>query len=65
MAIDRADRNSNYVVSCDECGEEMDVTFDDFADAVASLKAEGWKFRKDESGNWEHFCPDCKEKADV
>lgn len=60
MTINRADYHSPYIVSCDNCGEEIDDAFDDFPAAVQALKTEGWKFRKDDDGKWEHFCPACR-----
>lgn len=46
---------------CDECGTELNSGTDDFTDARAVLKKEGWVTAKDEeSGEWEHHCPQCR-----
>lgn len=48
--------------SCDSCSETTEE-FEDFNDAVADLKATGWKFSRDQ-GEWEHTCPGCVKKQE-
>ena len=45
-------------VTCDCCGRELDGIFDDFDEALTSMKANGWKYRKIDD-DWYHYCPEC------
>ena len=45
--------------TCDCCGTQLPPE-DEFMDAVAAKKAEGWKSKK-VAGEWMDFCPDCQE----
>lgn len=49
-----------FSLICDVCGNEAGVLFDDFYDAVAYKKEEGWKSQKCNS-DWEDVCPECQE----
>ena len=51
----------SYILVCDVCGEDAREIFDEFYDAVAYKRWEGWKSRKDEDGEWLDVCPDCQE----
>jgi hypothetical protein len=50
-----------YKLSCDYCEEEEDEDFDEFTDAVAYKKENGYKSIKSKSGTWYEICPDCAE----
>ena len=55
------DNNEGYItIYCDKCDLPTDE-FDDFYEAMASVKANSWKITK-EYGEWQHYCPDCKEE---
>jgi hypothetical protein len=41
---------------CDECGSEQATETDDFGVALARLREEGWVSRKDDDGDWCHYC---------
>ena len=43
---------------CDVCGNKLHYEHD-FHDAIAAKKADGWKSRKDKSGEWEDVCSEC------
>jgi Fe2+ or Zn2+ uptake regulation protein len=58
MSIER--NGIAYTLTCDNCGYEHDDEFDDFDDAVAAKREDGWKSRK-VNGEWEDWCPDCVE----
>lgn len=47
------------VLTCDNCGEELE--FDFFHDAVEFVrdKSNQWRNFKNEIGEWEDRCPDC------
>ena len=55
----RRDAHGEFVVECDECGDELFTNTDGFPDAVEIAKGEGWRARKIE-GEWEHRCSDCE-----
>lgn len=51
---------------CDSCGDENHTEDPDFTSALASIKKEGWIVRKDEDGDWVHFCSKtCAGEPDV
>ena len=50
-------RNGEYILECDECGEEVDG-FDFFDEAVEYAKDEQWTLES-VRGGWENLCPDC------
>lgn len=33
----------------------------DFSEVWDKLKRDGWVCRKDDAGNWCHYCPNCRE----
>lgn len=47
-----------HVFECDDCGETFESDAKDFSDAVAELKAKGWRFYAEERG-WSHRCDGC------
>ena len=47
-----------YTVACDACGKELDGEYEEFADAVDGVKANGWK-TVNNCGMWENYCPEC------
>lgn len=53
------DRQHGFIVfACDSCDESFDSGEDDFAEAWAEAKREGWCARK-VAGEWLHGCPKC------
>jgi hypothetical protein len=58
--IVKTDRDE-FVLSCDNCGDECDEVFEDFYDAV-DYKNEpdnGWRTIKDKNSDWCELCPAC------
>ena len=55
---------NNYYITifCDKCDVYSD-DFDDFSEAMSSIKANGWKITK-EGDEWCHYCPECKADMD-
>ena len=62
-----------YTMSCDNCGAEL---FDsarfvfengcaEFDSLIRVAKREGWRFTKDESGEWYHYCPSCAKRLNL
>lgn len=51
-----------FTLECDYCGHDSGEIFDEFMDAVEWKKerSNGWKSRKNLSGEWEDLCPDCR-----
>ena len=50
-----------HIFECDECGEEFNGELgDDFHEAWATAKREGWRCWKDDDGDWTHRCPGCR-----
>jgi hypothetical protein len=52
-----------FMLSCDNCGDECDDTFETFQDAVDFKKDRdnGWKAVKDFNGEWNDLCPSCNQ----
>ena len=56
-------KSGTFYLVCDRCGTvEEGPVFDCFMDAVYGKKELGFKSRKDEYGEWEDLCKDCKEE---
>lgn len=55
--------NNELTFTCDAC-EAVSEAYDpnDFAEAWTELKDEGWRAFKDENGEWQHRCPECRGK---
>lgn len=49
-------------LQCDGCSAYTES--DEFETVIAQAKREGWRISKAGS-DWEHHCPDCKERQDV
>lgn len=49
-----------FSLYCDICGEEADGMFDEFYEAVEYKKSNGWRSQKNNKGEWEDVCPNCK-----
>lgn len=47
-----------YIV-CDGCSDNED--FMTFEDALDHAKDNDWKIEKNDKGEFENYCPDCKE----
>ena len=58
---------NSYTMSCDNCGDELwnSCGFVLFDDIIEKAKNEGWRFTKDENGEWYHYCPSCAKKLNV
>ena len=52
--------SDGFVLICDICGEESEITFDSFQDAVDQKSDIDWKSQKID-GVWADVCPDCQE----
>lgn len=50
----------SYIYECDGCGEELDTDETEFDDAHRRREAADWQAKKDDSGEWVHYCPACK-----
>ena len=46
---------------CDGCGTSLDTEKRDFAAARNVTAAQGWKTKLKDNGQWQHFCPKCKD----
>lgn len=51
-----------YVPVCDGCGKKLEEEYS-FRDAVAVLKAAGWK-TESTYGFFTHLCPECAGRCD-
>jgi len=53
-----------FDVTCDYCGETQffDISEHHFPTLLAEMKEYGWKSRKDQDDEWEHFCPSCQDR---
>jgi len=49
---------NSFILTCDNCGEELSESFDDFYEAVDAKKEYNWKSKKI-NGNWEDWCEEC------
>ena len=58
--IDPEDLEQLADLECDECGHELYGGTFEFREFVDTIKQDGWKIRKDESGEWTHTCPECQ-----
>lgn len=58
MSIKRLD--DVVIVSCDNCGDELDTCETDFRTAVDILRRNGWASTQNANGGWKHFCTVCK-----
>ncbi len=50
-------------IVCDDCDRHPEY-YDGptFTDAFQKAKVDGWKARKDATGEWVHYCPECGRK---
>ena len=64
---DYAAVEDSYTMSCDNCGAELldGYGFGLFDDLIEIAKREGWRFTKDESGEWYHYCPSCAKRLNL
>jgi hypothetical protein len=58
--IEKIDRYE-YVLLCDNCGDDVEEMFESFQDAVEYKKDKdnGWCTVKDKNGDWCELCPAC------
>ena len=61
MTVQRDHRQ--VIFECDACGDTYDAGTDDFTDAYAAAKDDGWIAFKNGEGEWEHRCEDCKRES--
>jgi hypothetical protein len=60
MTLHRSGYKGDFAAQCDSCHEVMDFEPDDnFYDCVNTLRASGWRARKQTDGSWKHECSDC------
>lgn len=68
MSIEKrkTDKKGNlFYLCCDVCGEEAEPQgFEEFNDAVAYKKENGWKSIK-HLGEWEDVCPECQHGREI
>lgn len=50
----------DFIVECDECGNDEDLWTNDFQQAVRAIKEMGWRAECTD-GEWEHYCYKCKD----
>ena len=59
--IEKNKETNKYHAVCDCCYEFSDE-YDSFKESQHGIKYKGWKMHYDkDEGEWEHFCPSCKE----
>lgn len=51
-------QHDKLIFVCDSCDETFEADTDDFAEALAEAKREGWRSRKIDN-EWLHGCPTC------
>lgn len=52
-------QKGRFVFECDRCDEVLETDTSDFQLARDTMKAEGWRSRKNKKDEWDHFCPKC------
>ncbi len=52
-------KHGDYIMTCDQCGDEFLSGMEDWHDALQEAKDEGYAVRQ-EDGEWVHYCEDCK-----
>lgn len=58
------DRDETITFCCDACSESFDTEETDFTYANEKRLALDWLAFKDyKNGEWQHYCPICREKA--
>ena len=63
MTIETDYKIREWIVSCNECGEELGTFSMDeynFQEVVDEIKINDWQIQK-VNEEWEHLCPICKE----
>ena len=61
MTIENMDDAYGFVVNCDFCPDYFEYESEDFLEVVEEVKSRGWKFSKNEKGEWTHKCVACQE----
>jgi hypothetical protein len=56
MSIERIRGKINFV--CDVCGNVLDTGSNEWKDAMAKMRADGWRSKKFEGEVWAHYCDD-------
>lgn len=51
-----------FLFECDApgCDEVLDTQCDEFEEANAKRRDEGWVAKRAPGGEWEHLCPGCR-----
>ena len=52
------EQSGKFVLSCDDCFETVEETFNLFDAAVKYMKQNGWENQND-CGEWIQLCPEC------
>lgn len=58
MTMGKTRKTNEYYVTCDDCGEILELDTMDFKTAVSNYEDEGWSFSR-QGGEAHHFCKDC------
>ena len=61
IRVDGFISEDNFTMQCDNCMDELD-DFALFDDMIEVAKRSGWILKKDEWGEWYHYCPACAKK---
>jgi len=57
-------RNHGLVsFECDDCGDVLETSLEDFYTALAFAKRNGWEAIRVEN-EWKHRCPNCTEEEE-
>lgn len=55
MTLEREGRTGPFIIECDICKETYECEHEEFADALADARSEGW-YAINRSGEWKHYC---------
>ena len=60
--IERTSLGIDVICDGSRCQEYLTIDSQDWSDAMEKMRSDGWLSVKDDDGEWEHFCPECKEQ---
>lgn len=62
MSHDKGDETHTFMCDGPKCNEFYEGFHEqDFKETLEEAKREGWVARRGRDGDWEHYCPACKE----
>lgn len=64
MTIERMDDAFGFVVNCDFCSDYFEVDTEYFSEVTQAMRDNGWKYFKDEKGEWTHKCLTCVDDSE-